>query len=127
MDSLKTWVIEVGLKKMGPTAMASAISALFALLAAHQGLLEQWGITYGIWPLQWATGQAPSGHVILIELDTVSTAALTVFAGLVTAIMAASQHHVAATMTGKPQNGDVRTEPNVAVEGGQRASDPPKP
>lgn len=126
MDSIKTWLVEVGLRKLGPTAMASAISALFALLAAHQGLLEQWGITYGIWPLSWASGQVPSGHVILIELDTISTSALTLIAALATAAMAAAQHHATAVVTGAPQSGDVRVSPPVAIEGGQRATDPPK-
>lgn len=123
MDSLKTWLVEVALKKLGPTAMAAGISALFALLAAHQGLLEQWGITFGTWPLQW-TGDPPSGHVILIELDTVSTAALALMAALVTAAMAAAQHHTAAAVTGAPQSGDMRTDATAAIAGGNRKGDP---
>lgn len=123
MDSLKTWAVEIGLKKLGPTALASGISALFALMAAHQGLLEQWGITYGIWPLQWS-GTPPSGHVILIELDTVSTAALTLLAALVTAGMAAAQHHTAAAITGAPQSGDMRTPNGIPVGYDNRKDDP---
>lgn len=123
MNSLKVWAVEIGLKKLGPTALASGISALFALMAAHQGLLEQWGITYGIWPLQWG-GTPPSGHVILIELDTVSTAALTLLAALVTAGMAAAQHHTAAAITGAPQSGDMRTAPSSVEIGGNREGDP---
>lgn len=124
MDDLKTWLIEVVLKKVGPTAAAAGISALFGLLAAHQGLLEAWGITFGTWPLSWASGSAPSGHVILIELDTISTGLLTLVAAGAAALVAASQHHVAAAVTGAPQSGDLRTTPTQPVEGGARAGDP---
>lgn len=107
-DSLKTWVIEVAFKKLGPTAAAAGISALFGLLAAHQGLLETWGITFGTWPLSWASGQQPSGHIILIELDTISTAAIALLAAGVSALLAAAAHHTTAAVTGEPQSGDMR-------------------
>lgn len=123
MNSLKTWAVEVALKKIGPTALASGISALFALMAAHQGLLEQWGITYGVWPLQWG-GTPPSGHVILIELDTISTAVITLLAALVTAGFAAAQHHTAAVITGAPQSGDMRNALTAVIAGGNREGDP---
>lgn len=124
MDALKTWLIEVALKKIGPTATAAGISALFGLLAAHQGLLEAWGITFGTWPLQWAAGSVPSGHVILIELDTISTGLLALLAAGAASIFAASQHHVVAAVTGAPQSGDVRTTPPQPVIGGERKDDP---
>lgn len=125
-ENLKTYAVEVILKKIGPTAMASGIAALFALLAAHQGLLEQYGITFGVWPLVWPSGQQPSGHVILIELDTVSTAAIALLVTLASSIMAAANHHATAAVTGAPQSGNVRTEPEQPVQGGQRSGDPSK-
>ena len=122
MDALKTWLVEVALKKVGPTATAAGISALFGLLAAHQGLLETWGITFGTWPLQWAT--QPSGHVIVIELDTISTGLIALLVAGASAFFAASQHHVVAAVTGAPQSGNVRIEPEQPVIGGQREGDP---
>lgn len=122
MDSLKTYLIEVVLKKLGPTAAAAGISALFGLLAAHQGLLEAWGITFGTWPLAWTT--PPSGHVIVIELDTISTGLLTLLAAGAAAFVAASQHHVTAAVTGAPQSGDLRQAPPLPMQGGSRPGDP---
>jgi hypothetical protein len=124
VDSLKTWIVEVALKKIGPTVAASLISSLFAFLAIHQGLLESWGITYGIWPLHWG-GTPPSGHVILIELDTISSTALTGLGVLITGLMVAAQHHTVAAIEGKPQSGDMRRESSPPVFDGKRAQDPP--
>lgn len=126
MDALKTWLVEVALKKMGPSLVKGALAALVGYLAAHQGLLEAWGITSGTWPLRWTNGQQPSGHVILIELDTISGSALVVVTGLIMSLFTAAQHHTVAAVVGKPQSGDVREGPEVLVEGGKRAEDPPK-
>jgi hypothetical protein len=92
MDSLKEYLISVGLKKYAPVGVMWAMAALGTYLAAHAGMLETWGITYGTWPLHWA--QDPTGPCIVIELDTVSAAAITGVAGLVAIIIRATQHHV---------------------------------
>lgn len=97
MDDLiqktKMYLFEVVFKRMGPAALASVLSAAFAFAAAHQGLLETWGITLGIWPLQWASGQEPSGQVLLIELDTLTKMGLTALLALVGTLGALSAHH----------------------------------
>lgn len=108
LEKAKIYLVEVILKKIGPAAGASAISALLAVLAAHQGILESWGITFGTWPLSWAPGQDPSGHVILIELDTISTVGITFLSALAVAAISAAGHHTAAAVTGAPQSGGQR-------------------
>lgn len=106
---MKIYAVEVVLRKIGPAAAASAISTVLALLAAHQGLLEAWGITFGVWPLHWNSGQDPSGQVILIELDTISKVGLTTIMGLIVAAITAAGHHTTALVVGNPQSGGLRS------------------
>lgn len=91
IEKLKTYVLTVALNKYLPMAGMAAIAALGTFLAAHQGMLEPWGITYGTWPLSWAT--TPTGPCIVIELDTLSAKAFAGVAALVVAIIAGIQHH----------------------------------
>lgn len=128
LENLKTYFVEVIVKKYAPTLITTAVASGLALLATHQGMLESWGVTFGSWPMAWPHGQEPTGQVILIELDTFKTMA---GAGLVTVItlaMAAIQHHGTAVVEGTPQSGDVRqtqTPPQTLV-GGDRSTDVPK-
>lgn len=101
LAKLKEYLIEILLKRAGPVAAGALVSALMALGAAHQGLLEQFGITFGTWPLTWPTGQAPSGHVLLIELDTLSQAAIVALVALYTAGSAIAAHHAGQSLTPK--------------------------
>lgn len=105
---MKTYLVEVLIKKVGPVAAASLVSTLMALLAAHQGLLENWGITFGQYPLTFTNGQVPSGPVILIELDTLSSFALSIIAPLIVSLFALGVHHTTALVTGSPQTGGMR-------------------
>lgn len=92
-DQIKTYLIEVGIRKYAPTAIMAAFTALGTYLAAHSGTLETWGITYHTWPFTWASGQEPSGPCILIELDTLSAASYTAIIALVAVVVRAAQHH----------------------------------
>ena len=94
IDKIKWYLINVGLNKYLPMAGMAAITALGTFMAAHAGVLEQYGVTFGNWPLVWPIGQEPSGHVILIELDTLSTASATAAIALVTMLWSAAQHHI---------------------------------
>jgi hypothetical protein len=94
IEKLKDYVLTIAVQKYLPTAMMAGMAALGTYLAAHSGVLEQYGVTYGIWPLHWAAGQDPSGPCILVELDTLSTAAITAIVGLVAIVIRASQHHL---------------------------------
>jgi hypothetical protein len=123
-NEIETYLVEVGLKKIGPAALGSAVAALLALLAAHQGVLQSWGITVG--DFSSFSNFHPTGQCILIELDTVSTALLAVITTVVGGLLAAAQHHTIAAVTGAPQSGNMRVTPDQPVIGGARHEDPPK-
>lgn len=78
-------------------------------MAAHAGMLEQYGITYGTWPIHWPT--TPTGPVIVLELDTLGAKAIAAVAALAAVAIRAAQHHT--TSDGTP------------LAGGQREDDPP--
>ena len=111
-EKLKWYVINVILPKYAPMGAMAAVTAMGGFFAAHAGLLEQWGITYGAWPFNWASGQAPSGPCLLIELDTLSKASIAGLLALVAILARATEHHVATTIV-------------PPVEGGLRKTDPP--
>ncbi|SRR6266700_7081868 len=96
-ENLKVYLLEIGIKKYTPVALAAAFASLGTYLAAHSGMLEQWGVTYGVWPLQWGQGQDPSGPVILIELDTLKTAILVGIPAIIAVFSRAAQHHTTGT------------------------------
>lgn len=98
LETIKEYLIQVGLKKYAPIAAMAGLTALGTFMAAHAGMLESWGVTYGNWPFVWPTGSEPSGPCILIELDTTSTAAIAALVGLVTMMMRGTEHHVATVL-----------------------------
>lgn len=93
MDKIKWYIMNVAMNKYLPMAGMAAVTALGTFFAAHTGALEQYGITYGTWPLVWTTGNVPSGPVLLVELDTLSASAIAGIVALVTVIWSATQHH----------------------------------
>ena len=109
IDQIKWYLVNLGMKKYLPLGIMAAIASLGALMAAHAGMLEQWGITYGNWPINFGT--APSGPCVVVEIDTLSKAAIAGIASLATMAFAAVQHHV--------------TGNGTAVAGGRRDNDPP--
>jgi hypothetical protein len=109
-EKIKWYFFEIVLKKYGPIGITAALTAIGTYLAAHAGVLEQYGVTYGNWPLHWNPGQDPSGHVILIELDTLGAAAYTAIIAAIAVLIRAIQQHT----TGTPM-----------FTGGTRAGDPP--
>lgn len=113
MDSLKTWLVEVGFKKIAPSLIKGALAALVGLIAAHQGVLSHMGITYD-----------PVGHDINLDLDTFSGYVMVAGGGLLTAIFTAMQHHTVAVVTNAPQDGDQRDTQTMPIVGGQRKDDP---
>ena len=74
MDNLKQWVIEVAVKKMGPSAIRGAILGIFGWILAKQGALAYFGIV---------ADQA--AHTITINLDQLS---MFLIAGLPAALAA---------------------------------------
>lgn len=61
MDKLKGWLINVAIKKFGPSAIRGAILGLGGWLAAKEGLLSTFGIIYD-----------KATHILTINLDTLS-------------------------------------------------------
>ena len=95
LENIKTYLLEVGIKKYAPVLMMSAMTALGTLMAAHAGMLESWGVNYvASWSTDWLTTHTISGPVLLIELDTTSTAAIAAVIGLMALLSRAGEHHV---------------------------------
>lgn len=114
MNSIKIWLLNVGLRQMGPSAIRAAIAALVGLLVAHSGMLEKLGIVY-----------IAASEDIVIHLTTLKAWLGVTGIGLITALLTAAQHHTVAAVKGEPQSGDLRKEPETTVVGGKRAEDPP--
>lgn len=114
-DEIQTWLVEVGVKKMLPSLIRTSLMALIAYMAAHQNLLHSLGVSWD-----------PDGHTIDIDMDTLSTWLLIAVPGAITALMTAFQHHTGAVIAGKPQDGDMRSNPPQGVVGGDRKEDAPK-
>lgn len=104
MDSVKLWLTNVALKKMGPSLIRAAVAWVVAMVAAHAGMLATFGVIYD-----------QAAHTVTLHIDTLQAWLLGGGLGLVTAFLAAAQHHATATVTGQPQDGEH-----------QRAGDPPK-
>jgi hypothetical protein len=124
IENVKTYFVQVILKKLANTGIQQAITAVTVYLVAHQNYLTQFGITtftWGGWPYP---NNPPSGLVTMIEWDTLGVGgatALMVGAGV---IYAWFQHHAVAAVTSAPQSGDKRDETSPTIAGGKRKEDP---
>lgn len=126
MDKLKTYFVEVIVKNVAPKISNAVIAAGLTFLVAHQEFMQKMGITYyadfiGKW-----VGAAPTGRLLVIEIDTLGLWGGAMLIMGATAAWAFLSHHAVATVTGAPQSGDKRTEPDQPVSGGARMDDPPK-
>lgn len=101
-EKTKLYLINVALSKYLPIGVMACMGAVGTFLAAHAGVLETWGITYGTWPFHWNPGETPSGPCLLIEFDTTSAALISLLAGLIAMAFRAVEHHVA-TMNQPPK------------------------
>lgn len=122
MDKLKTYFVEVVLKNVTPKVVSAILAYGITFLIAHQEFLAQMGITYygnfnGIW-----NGPAPTGRLLVMEIDTFGVWGGAMLVALVTAVAGFIMHHTTATVTGKPQSGDQRML-NIEVPGGKRSTD----
>ena len=94
MNDFKTWVVQVGVKKLGPSFLRAAIASIGLFMAAHAGLLSALGVVYD-----------SVSHTITLNLDTLSTWVIAAVPGLITALLALIQHHTVAAVNGTPQSG----------------------
>jgi hypothetical protein len=96
MDNIKDYLISVGLKKYAPTVVMAVFTALGTLLAAHAGMLEQWGVNYiASWDTSWLATHSITGPVLLVELDTTSTSAIAAIVGLIALWSRGVEYHTA--------------------------------
>lgn len=110
-EKFKWYLVEVGIKKYAPMGAMAAVTSLGTFMMAHAGMLEQYGVNYiPDWSADWLKTHSISGPAILIELDTLSKAAMIAVIAAITVVMRAAEHHV---------------NPTTAVPGGARAGDPP--
>lgn len=61
MNGFKNWVVQILIKKFGPSAVRGAILGLVGWVAAKEGLLTPLGIIYDT-----------ATHILTINLDTLS-------------------------------------------------------
>lgn len=94
MDTLKTYLIEVVWKKMGPSLIKGAIASVVGIMLAHQGVLDSLGISYD-----------KPGNTIDINLTALSVWMTALMTGGLTAIFTALQHHTVAAVKDQPQDG----------------------
>lgn len=105
MDKLKTWLIEVAVKKMGPSMVRAALGALVAGLIAHAEVLAKIGVVYDA-----------ATNTILIHLTTAGVWLGTIGFGTIVALLMGLQHHVEAAVTGEPHSGDPALEARRATD-----------
>lgn len=93
MDKLKGWLINVAIKKFGPSAVRGAILGLGGWVAAKEGLLAPLGIIYDA-----------ATHILTINLDTLSIWAVAGLPAIGAGIIKVLNHHadeVAAPLVAK--------------------------
>lgn len=95
IDKLKDYLVNAVLTKYAPMGAMAALAALGTFMAAHAGMLEQYGVTYGDWLDLIKMPTQPSGPCLLIEMDTLSKAAIAGIIAAVGIIMRATEHHTA--------------------------------
>lgn len=113
LDKLKIYLVEVVLKKYGPSFIKGALGAVCLYISAHTGIMEAIGIGYD-----------PSDNTITLEISKFSAWLLAGGTGVIMAAFTAIQHHAGAAVAGKPQSGDMRRAADVPLPGGDRKGDP---
>lgn len=109
MDSIKTWLVQIGIKQLGPSAIRAAILGIASWLIARQGFLTSYGIV-----------SDAAARTTTIHWDAVSSALIVGLPAIIAMGIKLTQHTTTAAVTGAPQSG------NPALEQ-RRVEDPPKP
>lgn len=82
MEKLKGWLINVAIKKFGPSAVRGAILGLGGFLAAKEGLLSTFGIVYD-----------KASHILTVNLDALSLIAVAGLPALGAGVIKVLNHH----------------------------------
>jgi len=114
-EKLKIYLIEVVIKKYGPSFIKGAIGAICTYILAHAGITDAIGLSYD-----------PSDNTITLEISKFTAWAIAGGSGLLMAILTALQHHTEAAVTGAPQSGDKRVNIELPIVGGERKTDIPE-
>lgn len=124
MDTIRTYLVEVILKKVVTSAVISGVASAIAFFVAHAEFMEKLGLTYYPSFNGQFIGPMPTGQVFLLEVDTFKAWAVVAgpMAGM--ALVVWVWHHMRATATGAPQSGDVRKSVEMPMVGGNRQGDP---
>lgn len=112
MSSLQTWIVEVLIKKLGPSAIRGGILGIMGWIMTRNGMLAQFGVVSDM-----------ATHTTTIHWDTLSTWLIAGLPAITAAGIKLFQHHTGAVITGTPQSGDMRKNPPESVVGGERKED----
>lgn len=103
LQKLKVGATEMILKRIGPAAGASLVSLLAAFVAAHNDLLESWGVNYiPDFTPAWLATHSITGHVIILELDTTGAAAWALIGAAIVGFVYEGGHHTTTFIKGTP-------------------------
>lgn len=83
MDKIKSWLLEVALKKMAPSAVRAILAVGLGFIAAHSGILEKIGVVYD-----------KAANDLILHLTTTTEFLVALGVGSATALLSAGQHHV---------------------------------
>jgi hypothetical protein len=81
MGSIKTWLIEVAVKRMGPSAIRGAILGICGWLVAKAGFLATFGIVYD-----------GTTHIISVNLDKLNVALIALIPAVLAAVIKLVNH-----------------------------------
>lgn len=94
MDSFKTYLIEVVLKKFVPSAVKGVLAWGVGYMVAHAEMLQQMGVVY-----------VPTTRDIVVHLEVFSPWAGAAIVGVLMGLFTLLQHHSTAKIKGQPQDG----------------------
>jgi hypothetical protein len=86
---MKEWLMEVVVKKMGPSALRGAVLGVFGWLMARQGLLDSFGVV-----------SDAANHTTTVYWDKLSTALIVALPALLAAVIKLVNHHTETALSG---------------------------
>lgn len=79
---LKTWIIDVLIKKFGPSFIRGAILGLAGFIAAKEGLLAHFGVVYDA-----------ASHIVTVNLDTLNIGLVALIPAIGGGVIKVLNHH----------------------------------
>lgn len=92
MGALKDWLVEVGVKKMGPSAIRGAILGLSGWLIAKQGLLATYGVV-----------SDAAAHTTVIYWDKLNVALVALLPAMLAAAIKLANHQASQAIPKKEE------------------------